>query len=193
MGKAKKDKRERWTQFPDRLKDALVSNVHEDQIENLKYNVSLLRSNLFTDGLKRKLLVQSITNGSKECALFLIEQGAVCNPCFLPLECKYDKIHLVCDLLEEIVYEYPKSFTSASGQGAFTTLNIDKKALIKRILEPRKISENPKRVDYIMTNTKFFETKEIKEVIDEQFKSNPEKWSALISLLRDIKLKELGI
>ena len=44
-----------------------------------------------------------------------------------------------------------------------------------------------------MNNTKFFNTKDIKEVIDDNFKSKPKKWSALVSLLRDIKLRELGI
>lgn len=191
MGKEKKDKRERWAQFPNRLNDALISNVHANQLDNLKFNISSLRSDLFNDKLKRKLLSLSISNGSKDCALFLIEQGAICNPYYIPSECKYDKIDVVCDILEELMDKYPKSFTPV----AFgTNINfMDKKVLIKRILDPSKIVDNPGRVDYLMNNTKFFDTKDIKEVIDEEFKNKPEKWSALISLLRDIKLKELGI
>lgn len=191
MGKEKKDKRERWAQFPNRLNDALISNVHANQLDNLKFNISSLRSDLFNDKLKRKLLSLSISNGSKDCALFLIEQGAICNPYYIPSECKYDKIDVVCDILEELMDKYPKSFTPV----AFgTNINfMDKKVLIKRILDPSKIVDNPGRVDYLMNNTKFFDTKDIKKVIDEEFKNKPEKWSALISLLRDIKLKELGI
>ena len=186
MSKKNKDKRLRWEQFPDRLKDALISNVHANQLDNLKYNVSLLRTNLFDDGLKSKLLTLSLTNASKECALFLIEQGAICNPSYILSECKYDKIHIVYELVDELVDEFPDNFT---GSG----MNKNKKYLIKRILDPSKINENPHRIDYLMSNTKFFSTKEIKQCIDEEYKSKPEKWSALISLLRDIKLKELGI
>ena len=75
MGNEKKDKRARWSQYPNRLNDALISNVHANQLDNLKFNVSSLRSDLFNDKLKRKLLSLSISNGSKDCALFLIEQG----------------------------------------------------------------------------------------------------------------------
>jgi|SaaInlV_165m_DNA_1040744.scaffolds.fasta_scaffold09630_6 hypothetical protein len=191
MGNEKKDKRARWSQYPNRLNDALISNVHANQLDNLKFNVSSLRSDLFNDKLKRKLLSLSISNGSKDCALFLIEQGSICNPYLIPSECRYDKIDVVCDILEELMNEYPQSFTPVDFG---TNINfMGKKVLIKRILDPSKVVDNPGRVDYLMKNTHFFDTKDIKEVINEEFKSNPEKWSSLISLLRDIKLKELGI
>jgi hypothetical protein len=185
------NKNEKWLKHRKRLKDALESNVHDNQIDNLKENFKLLRNDEF-DKCKGNLLQLSLKNASKDCALFLIEKGDITNPCFIPLECKYARIHIVCELLQELVDEYPENFTSASGSRPFSKLNIDKKYLIKRILDPVKISANPGRVDYIMDN-KFFNTKDIKEVIDENFKIKPEKWSALISLLRDIKLKELGI
>lgn len=178
------NKRQKWSKHRKRLRDALESNVHDNQIDNLTKNFKLLRPDEF-DKCKNSLLSLSIKNASEDCALFLIEQGAVCNPFYIPSDCKYNKIDVVYKLLEELTYEYPKSFTSTSF--------ISKKDLIKRILEPTKILDNPKRIDYLMENTKFFNIKDVREVIDEQFKKKPEKWSALISLLRDIKLKELGI
>lgn len=190
------NKRQKWSKHRKRLRDALESNVHDNQIDNLITNFKLLRPDEF-DSCKGSLLLLSLKNNSKECALFLIEQGAVCNPWFIPMECKYDKVIIISNLLKELVTEYPNNFTPSSGSRSFKQINneliIDKKCLIERILDPVKIIDNPNRVVYVMENTDFFETKLIKEVIDDKFKSKPEKWGALISLLREIKLKELGI
>jgi hypothetical protein len=190
------NKKEKWSNHRKRLRDALESNVHDNQIENLITNFKLMRSNEF-DSCKGSLLSLSLKYGSKECALFLIEQGAICNPWFIPMECKYDKVIIISNLLKELVNKYPNNFTQSCGSRSFKQINneliIDKKCLIERILDPSKIIDNPNRVEYVMENTDFFETKLIKEVIDEKFKSKPEKWGALISLLREIKLKELGI
>ena len=190
------NKREKWSKHRKRLRDALESNVHDNQIENLITNFKLMKPDEF-DSYKGSLLSLSLKNGSRECALFLIKQGAVCDPWFIPMECKYDKVIIISNLLKELVTNYPNNFTLSSGSKSFKQINdeliIDKKCLIERILDPVKIIDNPNRVEYVMENTDFFETKLIKEVIDDKFKSKPEKWGSLISLLREIKLKELGI
>lgn len=179
------NKKQKWSKNRKRLRDALESNVHENQIENLVENFKLLRPDEF-ETCKGSLLLISIKSGSKECSEFLIENGAICNPNLILFECKYDKIHIVYDLITELTEKYPNSFT----QGKFS---INKKSLISRLIDPSKVSDNDKRIDYVFDQMGFFGYKEVREVIDENYKSKPEKWSKLISVLREIKLRELGI
>ena len=118
--------------------------------------------------------------------LFLIEEGGKAHPNFLCHECKYNKIHLVYELIHELIKKYPDAFTAKKFQ-------LNKKILIKRLIEPNKIKENKKRVDYLFENISFYGQKNIREVIDEEFSSESSTRAELISIMREIKFRELGI
>lgn len=186
--RSKVNKKSRWSQFPERLYNALESNVHDDEIETFQNNISEF-GELIDDKFKIRLLKLSIQNGSKCCAEFLIESGITCNPNFILLECRYDKIVDSYNLLKELMYKSPNSFI-----GNERKMPLNKITLIKRLIDPSKIEDNQKRVDYLLENMEFFGATNITEVIDEHYKGSSKfKMNILKSLIREIKLKELGI
>jgi len=184
--RSKESKKERWKRFPERLYNALESNVHANQIDLLKENL-IEFSSMVDEKRKIRLLTLSLQNGSKECAEYFLEQGITCNPNFILLECKFNKIIDVYNLLSELLNKYPNSFI-----GNERKMPLNKITLIKRLIDPSKIEDNQKRVDYLLENMEFFGASNITEVIDEHYKGSS-KMSRLKSLIREIKLKELGI
>lgn len=107
--RSKESKKERWNRFPERLYNALESNVFEDQIDELKNNILQL-SNRVDEKRKIRLLTLSLQSGSRQCAEYFLEQGLTCNPNFILLECKFNKIVDVYNLLKELLDKYPNSF-----------------------------------------------------------------------------------
>ena len=184
--RSKQSKKQRWNRFPERLYNALESNVFDDQIEQLKENLSQF-SSLVDEKRKKNLLHLSIQSGSPNCARYFLDEGFTCNPNFILIECKYNKIIDVYNLLEELLNEYPKSFI-----GNERKMPLNKISLIKRLIDPSKIVDNQKRVDYLLENMEFFGASNITNVIDDVYSGSP-KMSKLKSLIREIKLKELGI
>ncbi len=186
----KKDKRQRWKDYPNRLFDALESNVHDNNIKGLKDNLTLLDYN---QNKFNKLLNSSIKNGSKDCAEYLISLGAVStiNTSYrkygmnMLLDCKYYKIIEVYNIIQYLSDKYPHAFDKDA--------IYDKKVLIKRLIDPSKIETNQKRVDYLLENSTFFGIENIEKSIEEIYIDKPEKKLRLNSILREIKLKKLGI
>lgn len=186
---SKESKKERWKRFPGRLYNALESNVYDDQISQLKENISMF-PNLVDEKRKKRLLRLSIQSGSKECAEYFLNEGINLHQYRNNLdsilhECKYDKIVDVYNLLKELLDKYPEILINER-------ISLDKITLIKRLIDPSKIEDNQKRVDYLLENMEFFGSTNIIEVINENYKDNS-KMTRLKSLIREIKLKDLGI
>lgn len=186
--RSKDSKKSRWGKFPKRLYNALESNVHSDQIEQLKENISMF-PNLVDEKTKKRLLTLSIQNGSKQCSeYFLGEESLTCNPNFILLECKFDKIIVVYELLKKLMDKYPDKFI-----GNERKMPLNKVTLVKRLIDPSKLKVNKKRVDYLLDNMVFFESENINIAIKSLYGDKPQKYSKLKSLIREIKLRELGI
>ena len=183
--RSKESKKERWNRFPERLYNALENNVFEDQIDELKINLSQFSSKT-TESRKIRLLNLSLQSGSRQCAEYLLEQGLTCNPNFILVECKFNKIIDAYNLLEDLMDKYPNSFI-----GNERKIPLNKITLIKRIIDPSKIGDNQKRVDYLLENMDFFGATNITEVLNSY--ADNSKMNKLKSLIREIKLKELGI
>lgn len=162
----------------DKITDAVVN----DKIDKLKFLIYSLPGDI----LKKKIdefLYYSVINGSENCSFFLLEKGATIVLNNNPLHsCKYFMIHEVYYLCEKISFEYNIPFDNS------------KDRLIKRILEPYKVEQNPERVTYLYSlfRSGFFSMKEIKECIDKNYVSEIKKGKLKV-LLREITLSELGI
>lgn len=180
----KKDKKEKWKRYPKRLLDALNSNAHDNDIEGLKENLDYYRSLFPGKNNWYFLLETAIKNNSKECAEYLLSTDVeVANTTYLLKDCKYEKMIEVYHFLEYLVSKYPKSFK----------YELDKKILIKRLIEPYKIDSNPKRLDFLLDNLDFFGVKNLEAVMEEVYTEKPEKKAKLSSVIREIKLRELGL
>ena len=183
--RSKENKKEKWKRYPKRLLDALNSNAHDNDLEGLKENLDYYKDLFLYDKNNWSFLLETaIKNNSKECAEYLLLFIDVeVNTTYLLKDCKYEKMIEVYHLLEYLVSKYPKSFK----------YELDKKILIKRLIEPYKIDSNPKRLDFLLENLDFFGVKNLQAVMEEVYTEKPEKKSRLSSVIRDIKLKELGL
>ena len=62
-----------------------------------------------------------------------------------------------------------------------------------RLIDPSNIDDNRKRVDYLLENSEFFGMENIERSIEEIYTDKPEKKARLSSIIREIKLRKLGI
>jgi len=97
--------------------------------------------------------------------------------------CKWDKVHKNFLFLKELSEKYEE-----------INFNLDKKDVIKRLIEVSKVETNPKRVDYTFELAKmgFFTLKEVRDTINETYAQETKK-APVIAILRELNLRELGI
>lgn len=187
--RSKKNKKERWVSFPERLYNALESNVYNNDLESLKENLSYHNKNSYKAEEKLiNILISSIRSGSKECAEYLLSIGVTISntsrytAIMILADCKYDRIIEVYNLLEYLRNKHLIPFEE-----------INKKNLVMRLIDPSKIDDNRKRVDYLLENSEFFGMENIERAIEEIYTDKPEKKARLSSIIREIKLRKLGI
>ena len=182
---SREKKIQKWSKFPNRLVDALESNAYNNQIDELKENLSIVRIPL-SSSVKSDLLFIALRSGSKECSEFLIEKEATVNAQHVLYKCDFNKIDKVYKLLSELSVKY--DFIRDSFHG-------DKKSLITRLIDPHKVQANDKRINFLLKllSDGFFDVNEVKSCIDYEYEGKPEKKAIFRSIYREITLNELGI
>lgn len=175
----------KFKQYRKRLFDALISNAYNNQLDKLTNNYNLLTSDEFSK-IKNRLLLTSLKNGSKECSEFLIKLGAICNAKSVLLACSWDKIYEIYILIDNLQNQF--SFTESLSYK-------NKDYLITRLIEPSKVNDNSERVDYILELLKngFFSIDEVRNIHKSLYSGKDKYKNSALSLLRELKLTELGI
>ena len=183
-------KRQKWTNNRSRIVDALESNAHQNQYQNMISNLSLLTVQEFL-GIKNRLLFLALKNGSKECADFLLSKEASYNSSEVLRKCEYTKMAEVFNLLEELSKKYEEKELSRD----MSSVESKKSYLINRLIDPSKVDANRERVDFLfkLVSEGFFTAEHVKEQIEVNYKDKPEKKGKFISIYRELALKELGI
>jgi hypothetical protein len=174
----------RYYKYKSKITDSLESNATSNQITQMINNYKLISEDEFLL-CRNSLLELALKFNSKECAIFLIEKGAYCDPNRLIFDCKYDKSIEVFNLLTY--------FKETNSIGFTKEFDSSISSLISRLLEPSKVLANSKRLDYVLNNINFFGFENVKSTIEKNIKSNPDSIAKYKTLLREIKLKELGI
>lgn len=184
------NKRQKWNNNRSRIIDALESNVHENQYQNMISNLSLLTVQEFL-GIKDRLLFIALKNASKECADFLLSKEARYNATDVLRKCEYTKMTEVFNLLEEFSKKYDEKELSRD----MSSVEVKKSNLINRLIDPSKVDANKERVDFLfkLVTEGFFTAEQVKEQIEANYKDKPEKKNRFISIYRELALKELGI
>lgn len=161
--------------------DKIRTAVHTDNIDVLKKESWFLPTNIFQSE-KKYLLQSAIINCSKQCTDFLFDKDIKISIDVILLDCKWNKI--------QEVYLFCQQFSNEKG----IKFNFNKERVIRRLLAPDKVENNPLRVEYLHTLIKnsFVGSKEAKEIINELYVSEVKKGN-IKQLLREITLKELGI
>jgi hypothetical protein len=192
MNSINANKKMKWSKNRKRLRDALEGNVYRNQLSKMLENFQLLKPDEFLS-CKNDLLKLALKNASKECAIYLIEKEARTSIEWCLLECDYNKIDKVYNLINELSSKY--EFNSSGPGGLYNNHLIKKKTLISRLISPVKVSENSDRVDYLfkMICEGFFTSEDVMEQIEISYIDKKEQKSQFISLFRDLKLKQLGI
>lgn len=182
----------KWSRNRRRLRDALESNIYSDKLTKMLENFQLLKPEEFSE-CKNNLLKLALKNASKECAIFLIEKEAKASIEWALLECHYNKIDKVYNLISELNLKY--EFNGSGPAGLYNERLTQKKTLIARLISPIKVSENSERVDYLfkMITEGFFTLEDVMEQIEISYKDKQEQKRYFTSLFRELKLKELGI
>ena len=182
---SREKKIQKWGKHRGRLIDALESNAYNNQLDELKENLTLLRVDEFESN-KNKLLFIALKSGSKECSEYLIEKEAKTNSQRVLNKCDFEKIDKVYELLSELSNKY--DFIRDS-------FHSDKKELITRLIDPHKVKANEKRINFLLKllSDGFFEIDEVRRIIDYEYEGKPEKKGMFLSVYREITLRELGI
>lgn len=183
-------KRQKWTNNRSRIIDALESNVHQNQYQNMISNLSLLTVQEFL-GIKNRLLFLALKNGSKECADFLLSKEATYNATEVLTKCEYKKMAEVFNLLEELNKKYEQKESSRD----MSSVETKKSYLINRLIDPSKVDADKERVDFLfkLVSEGFFTVEKVKEQIEVNYKDKPEKKNKFVAIYRELALKELGI
>ena len=190
MKTAKTNKKLKWNNNRSRIKDALMSNAHNDQYESMLENLSMLTIQEFL-GIKNRLLFLALKNGSKECADFLLSKESSYNSTDILRKCEYTKMSEVFNILEEFNKKYEEKELSRD----MSSIESKKSYLINRLIDPSKVDAKNERVDFLfkLIHTGFFTAEEVRTNIEANYKDKPEKKAKFIALYRELTLKELGI
>jgi hypothetical protein len=183
---AKTNKKVRWKTRRSRITDALLSNTHDDQYENMLENLSMLTVQEFLSH-KDRMLFMALKNGSKRCADFLLSKEARVSSNEILRKCEYQRMVEVYTLLEELSNKYEEQIKDI-------VVN-QKPHLINRLVDPSKLDAKNERVDFLfkLISDGFFTAEEVRQQIENNYRDKPEKKSKFIALYREITLKELGI
>jgi hypothetical protein len=174
---------------PKRLKSMIINNVCCDQIEEFKTNLLrymvLKKQSVLEPNFKWELFHYALTKCSKNCVDYLLQYHDVKIPNMSHTfsACKWNTIHENFIFLKELSEKYEE-----------INFNLDKKDVIKRLIEVSKVETNPKRVDYTFELAKmgFITLKEVREVVNETYVQETKK-APVIGILRELNLRELGI
>lgn len=178
----------------DRLKNALVTNASLNQIDAFKANykawVSLENNKPSRFGLadsnKELLMFFAYKSVSKDVVEFLISEGVKCNYASCIYECKYNMI--------EDVYNYINEMIDKHGPLTNNTLHLNKGMVIRRLIEPDKVSVNKDRVSYTIDLIRkgFLDPSEVRKIANEIYTSDRYK-GVFTMMSRELLLTELGI
>jgi hypothetical protein len=190
LNTAETNKKMKWINKRSRIIDALESNAHENQLESMISNLSLLTVQEFL-GIKNRLLFLALKNGSKECADFLLSKESSYNSTDILRKCEYTKMSEVFNILEEFNKKYEEKELSRD----MSSIESKKSYLINRLIDPSKVDAKNERVDFLfkLIHTGFFTAEEVRTNIEANYKDKPEKKAKFIALYRELTLKELGI
>ena len=137
------------------LNSLIFGSIENDRVDDLRYYISVYPSDKIENIKKsRDFLISALTKCKPESSKFLYKEGFnTTTPLFIILETPIDKMSDVYDLMKNI--------------GINTTFN--KRTLIKRILEPYKVLDNPSRIDVAMKYLEqgFFSEEEFEKTLNE--------------------------
>jgi hypothetical protein len=137
------------------LNSLIFGSIENDRVDDLRYYISVYPSDKIENIKKsRDFLISALTKCKPESSKFLYKEGFnTTTPLFIILETPIDKMSDVYDLMKNI--------------GINTTFN--KRTLIKRILEPYKVLDNPNRIDVAMKYLEqgFFSEEDFEETLNE--------------------------
>ena len=125
MNSINANKKMKWSKNRKRLRDALEGNVYRNQLSKMLENFQLLKPDEFLS-CKNDLLKLALKNASKECAIFLVEKEARTSIEWCLLECDYNKIDKVYNLISELSskYEFNSSGPGGLYEGFFTSEDV---------------------------------------------------------------------
>ena len=149
------------------LNSLIFGSIENDRVDDLRHYISVYPSDKIENIKKsRDFLISALTKCKPESSKFLYDIYAsyakegfyTTTPLFIILETPIDKMSDVYNLMKNI--------------GINTTFN--KRTLIKRILEPYKVLDNPNRIDVAMKYLEqgFFSEEEFEETLNEIFSSH---------------------
>jgi len=137
------------------LNDLIFGSIENDRVEELRHYISVYPSGQIEKVKKSgDFLKSALTKCKTESSKFLYEKEfSIGNPLFILLESPIDKMSNVHDLMKSLGVNYI----------------LNKSTLIKRILEPYKILDNPNRIDVAMKYLEhgFFSEEEFEETLNE--------------------------
>lgn len=163
------------------LNDLIFGSIENDRVNDLRYYISVYPSDQIEKVKKNgSFLKSALTKCKPESSKFLYEEEFnISTPLFIILDSPIDKMSDVYDLMKNI--------------GIKTSFN--KSILIKRILEPYKILDNPNRIDIAMKYLEqgFFSEEEFEETLNEISKKNKESRFKYVvnQYVREYKLNKI--
>lgn len=163
------------------LNSLILGAIENDRLDELRHYISIYPTSKI-ESVKKSgtFLISSLTKCKPKSSKFLYEQGFnQSTPLFIIMHSPIDKMSDVYDLMKNI--------------GISTTF--DKSILIKRILDPYKILDNPNRIDIAMKYLEdgFFTEKDFEETLIEiSLKHKDTRFKTVVTqYIREYKLSKI--
>lgn len=174
---------------PKRVKSMVINNVCFDQIEEFKTNLLnymvLTRQAKLDPTFKWELFHKALINCSSNCVEYLLKYHDIKMPSMSHTfnSCKWNKILETYNFMKSLSKKYPD-----------IKFDVNKKQVIERLVNMGKVENNPGRIEYVfeLVKNNFFTLSEVRQVINENYVQESKK-APIISLLRELNLRELGI
>ena len=165
------------------LNSLILGSIESNRVDELKHYISIYPKDLIEKHKNghSEFLENALVKARNECAEFLIESGfTVRNPEFIILDTKIENLPFAMKNMENLGFHFRDDFKSA---------------LVRRILEPYKVLDNPKRVDIALEYLKsgFFTESQFEEGLNKIEKSNKGKRFEHVvkSYIREYKLNKI--
>jgi hypothetical protein len=165
------------------LNSLILGSIESNRVDELKHYISVYPKDLLQKHKNNHsdFLESALVKARNECAKFLIEsEFIVRNPEFIILDTKIENLPFAMKNMESLGFHFRDEFKSA---------------LVRRILEPYKVLDNPRRVNIALEYLQngFFTESQFEEGLDKIEKSNKGKRFENIvkSFIREYKLNKI--
>jgi len=166
------------------LNSLILGSIESNRVDELMHYISVYPKDLIEKHHKNghsAFLENALLKARNECAKFLIESGFIVrNPEFIILDTKIENLEFAMKNMESLGFHFREEFKSG---------------LVRRILEPYKVLDNPRRVNIALEylESGFFTEIQFEEALDKIFKSSKGKRfeNVVRSYIREYKLNKI--